>query len=171
MQLLLPDLYVSSIQAIDLDQLKQQGIKGMITDLDNTLIEWNRPEATPELATWLKLVQHEGFQLVVVSNNIEERVRRFCQPLGIPFISRARKPLAASFKKAQQMLGLERDEIVVIGDQLLTDVLGGNRLGFYTILVVPLVETDGFFTRFNRKMERIIFYWLEKKGLIVWEEK
>ena len=124
-----------------------------------------------QLANWLKLVHHKGFQLVVVSNNIEERVRRFCQPLGIPFISRARKPLGASFKKGAADVGTESEQIVVIGDQLLTDVLGGNRLGFYTILVVPLVETDGFFTRFNRKMERIIFYWLKKKGLIVWEEK
>lgn len=171
MRLFLPDLYVPSVYAIDLKDLKKRGIKGIITDLDNTLIEWNVPMASPDLARWLKQVEAEGFKLVVVSNNREDRVRRFCQPLDLPFISRARKPLRASFQKAETLLGLSREEIAVIGDQLLTDVLGGNRLGYYTILVVPLVETDGFFTRINRQMERMIFYWLKKKGLFLWEEK
>jgi hypothetical protein len=171
MRVLLPNQYVPSIYDIDLEELKYRGIKGIITDLDNTLIEWNSLEASLDLADWLKHVEESGFQLMVVSNNQEERVRRFCQPLGIPFIHRARKPLRFSFKKAQKMMGLHHDEIVVIGDQLLTDVLGGNRLGYYTILVVPLVETDGFFTRFNRKMERLIFYWMKKRGIVVWKEK
>lgn len=171
MRLFLPDLYVPSVFAIDLEELKKQGIKGMIADLDNTLIEWNVPLATPDLARWLKQVEAQGFKLVVVSNNREERVRRFCQPLELPFISRARKPLRSSFKKAEQMLGLSKEEIAVVGDQLLTDILGGNRLGYYTILVIPIVETDGFFTRLNRKMERLIFYWLKKKGLFLGDEK
>jgi uncharacterized protein len=62
-------------------------------------------------------------------------------------------------------------ETVVIGDQLFTDVLGGNRLGFHTILVVPVAETDGFWTRINRRMERVALYWMRRKGMITWKTK
>ncbi|GGK18190.1 hypothetical protein GCM10010965_09070 [Caldalkalibacillus thermarum] len=168
---LLPDLYVPSVYDIDLEALKQRGVKGIITDLDNTLIEWDRPSATPELAEWLKKVEHMGFKIVVVSNNNEDRVRRFCQPLSIPFIHKARKPFHFAFKRAQHMMNLSSREVVVIGDQLLTDVLGGNRLGLYTILVVPVADTDGFFTRINRRIERIAFYWMRKKGMLTWEQE
>lgn len=167
---LLPDLHLESIYELNLVQLRQRGIKGMITDLDNTLIEWDKPSAPPELADWLKQVENAGFKVTVVSNNNEERVRRFCQPLSIPFIHSARKPFRASFKKAQQMMALEADEVVVIGDQLFTDVLGGNRLNLYTILVVPIAETDGFWTRFNRRLERIALYYMRKRGMISWEK-
>ncbi len=68
-------------------------------------------------------------------------------------------------------MGLKKEEIVVIGDQLLTDVLGGNFAGFHTILVVQIVETDGKITRFNRMIERRILNWMRRKGMITWEEK
>jgi HAD superfamily phosphatase (TIGR01668 family) len=167
---LLPDLYVKSIYEIDLTDLKAKGIKGIITDLDNTLIEWDRPEATPELLAWLKHIENEDFKLVVVSNNHEKRVARFAEPLGIPFIHGARKPFHRAFKLAQEMMTLSEQEVVVIGDQLFTDVLGGNRLGLYTILVVPVAETDGFFTRFNRRLERFAFHLMRKRGMLPWKE-
>ena len=90
---------------------------------------------------------------MIVSNNNEKRVKAFSDPLGIPFIHKARKPLGAAFKRVNQSNGNNREETVIIGDQLLTDVLGGNRAGFYTILVVPVAQSDGFFTRFNRAVE------------------
>lgn len=170
LKMLLPDLYVKSIHEIDLDALKERGIRGIITDLDNTLIEWDRPDATPELLDWLKKVEAENMKLVVVSNNNEQRVSRFAEPLGIPYIHKARKPFHKAFKLAQEMMTLDTSQVVVIGDQLFTDVLGGNRLGFYTILVVPVAETDGFFTRFNRRMERFAFHLMRKRGMLSWEE-
>ncbi|RKD23963.1 hypothetical protein BEP19_05955 [Ammoniphilus oxalaticus] len=168
---LLPNLYVSSIYQIDLQALKQKGIKGIITDLDNTLIEWDRPDATPELLEWLKQLREEGFKVIVVSNNNQPRVSSFAEPLGIPYISRAKKPSRASFHKAMNILGVSANQIVMIGDQMLTDILGGNRLGLYTILVSPVAQTDGFFTKINRGIERIALARLRKKGLITWEEK
>jgi HAD superfamily phosphatase (TIGR01668 family) len=78
--------------------------------------------------------------------------------------------MTRAFKRAIQDMKLKREEIVVIGDQLLTDVLGGNRLGLHTILVVPVASTDGLWTRFNRKMERLILGWMKKRGMINWEE-
>lgn len=167
---LLPDLHVNSIYEINLEELKQRGVRGIITDLDNTLIEWDRPGATPELIEWLKEIEREGFKLVVVSNNNQSRVASFATPLNIPFIFSARKPFNKSFKTAQQMMKLRPDEVVVIGDQLFTDVLGGNRLNLYTILVVPVASSDGIFTRFNRKLERIALSFMRKRGMITWED-
>lgn len=167
---LIPDLHANSIYEINFDELKGRGIKGIITDLDNTLIEWDRPNATPELEKWFEKMAAEGFQIVVVSNNNEERVKRFCDPLGIPFIHGAKKPFNRAFRQAKVLMKLKPEEVVVIGDQLFTDVLGGNRLNLYTILVVPVASTDGFFTRFNRKMERIALRMLRKRGLLTWEQ-
>jgi uncharacterized protein len=166
---LLPDLHVNSIYDIDMEALKKRGIKGIITDLDNTLIEWDRPQATPKLAQWQKKVEEDGLKVTVVSNNKGKRVQAFSEPLGIPFIHNARKPFHTSFKRAKEMMGLQAEEVVVIGDQLFTDVLGGNRLNLYTILVVPVSETDGFFTRFNRRLERWAMSSMRRRGLITWE--
>jgi HAD superfamily phosphatase (TIGR01668 family) len=97
-------------------------------------------------------------------------VKTFSDPLKIPFIHKAKKPMGKAFLKAVQNMNLKKEEVVVIGDQLLTDVLGGNRNGFQTILVVPVASTDGFFTRINRKIERRIMESLKRKGMLQWEE-
>ncbi len=167
----LPNEFVNNVYAITPEHLKNLGIKGIITDLDNTLVEWDRPLATPELANWFKSMKDAGIKITVVSNNNETRVGKFCEPLGIPFIHRARKPLAVSYKKAYQLLNLKADEVCMIGDQLLTDVFGGNRQGIHTILVVPVASTDGIWTRFNRMVERRILSSFKKQGLLQWEDK
>lgn len=166
---LLPDLYVQSVYEIDLLALRQAGVKGIITDLDNTLIAWNRAEATPEVAEWLQKVK-EHFKVVIVSNNNEQRVATFSIPLDVPYIYKARKPFQFSFQKAMQQMNLAPNEVAVIGDQLFTDVLGGNRLNLYTILVTPVAKTDGFWTRFNRRLERVALHTMRKRGLITWQQ-
>jgi HAD superfamily phosphatase (TIGR01668 family) len=169
---LVPNLQVSSIYDIDLDALEQQGIKGIITDLDNTLVAAEYPMATPELIRWLDTLQNRGFKVVVVSNNNQTRVSKFADPLNVPYIHRAKKPSNISFKKALKLLGLEREKVVVIGDQMFTDVLGGNRMGLYTILVIPIaIGEEGFFTKINRTMEKIALRWMRKKGWMTWEDK
>lgn len=170
MKLFLPSEYVKNIYQITPQNLKERGIKGIITDLDNTLIEWDRPSATPELIKWFKSMNEGGIKVTVVSNNNEKRVKLFSDPLQIPFIHRARKPMTRAFRRALTSMQLQPEEVVVIGDQLLTDVLGGNRLGLHTILVVPVAQSDGFATQFNRKIERRIMKNLKRKGLIQWEE-
>lgn len=166
----LPNEYVKSIFHISPETLIEKGIKGIITDLDNTLVEWDRPEATPEIIAWVKQMQQAGLQVTILSNNNEIRVKSFCTPLGTPFIFDARKPLRKSFKKALALMSLKREEVVMVGDQLMTDVLGGNRFGVYTILVVPVASSDGFFTKFNRQIERRIMAKLKRSGMIEWEE-
>lgn len=166
----LPNQHVLSIHDIKPSKLKEHDIKGIVTDLDNTLVAWDVPEATPELRQWFKSMQEAGIKITVVSNNHEKRVKAFCHPLGIPFISRARKPMRRAICKAIGQMDVEKENIVVIGDQLLTDVLGGNRLGVHTILVVPVKETDGWTTRINRRIERYIMSYMRKKGWIQWED-
>jgi len=165
----LPNDYVKSIFEITPQFLKERNVEGIITDLDNTLVEWDRPLATPELTEWFKTMKENGIQMVIVSNNSEKRVQAFADPLNIPYIYKAQKPIGRAFRKALDMLKLPKEKVVVIGDQLLTDILGGNRSGFHTILVVPVTQTDGLGTRINRKIERQILKWFNKKGLLQWE--
>lgn len=166
----LPNEHVKSVLDIKPVELKEKGIKGIITDLDNTLVEWDRPNATPQLIKWFDEIRKQDIQVTIVSNNNEERVKAFSDPLKIPFIFRARKPMVLAFNKAILRMGIKKEETVVIGDQLLTDVLGGNRGGFHTILVVPVAQTDGMATKLNRFIERRILNWFRKKGMLQWED-
>lgn len=171
LKMFLPDEHVYSIFEISPDHLKEKGIKGIITDLDNTLVAWDQKDATHEVIEWFKLMKEHDIQVTIMSNNNEERVTYFSEPLNIPFIYSARKPLGQAFRQAGKVMKLEKNEMVVVGDQLLTDVLGGNRANLYTILVVPIVQSDGVLTRFNRKIERRLLSWFQRKGYISWEEE
>ncbi len=146
------------------------GIKGVITDLDNTLVAWDVKDATPEVIKWFQELKDNDIKVTIISNNDEERVSVFSEPLEAPYVYSARKPLVHAFKKATKQMKVNKHEVVVIGDQIMTDVLGGNLGGFHTILVVPIVKTDGKFTRINRMMERRILNWMRKKGMITWED-
>ena len=158
-----PSQFVKTIFHITPEELKEKDIRGIITDLDNTLVEWDRPDATPQLVKWFAEMQQAGIQVTIVSNNNEMRVKSFANPMQIPFIYKARKPFRQAFRRALALMGLQPHEVVVIGDQLLTDVLGGNRLNLHTILVIPVAKSDGFFTRFNRLVERRIFSYLKRR--------
>lgn len=166
----LPDEHVKSVFDIDPAALKQKGIKGIITDLDNTLVAWDVREATPEIISWFKQMSDHDIKVMIISNNKQERVKFFSEPLDTPFVFSARKPLSRAFKTAAKQMKLKKEDMVVIGDQLLTDVLGGNFAGFHTILVLPIVQTDGKITQFNRKIERRILNYMRRKGKITWEE-
>ena|SRR5699024_406149 len=162
----LPKRYVKDVFQIKPDMLKEQGIKGIITDLDNTLVAWDVADATGEIVEWISMLQEAGIQVTIISNNNEERVRVFSEPIKVPFEAAARKPSTKAFRRASKRMQLEPHEVAVVGDQLLTDVLGGNRGGFHTILVVPIVQTDAKVTRFNRAIERRILNHFYKKGYL-----
>lgn len=153
--------------AITPEILKKEGKKGVIIDLDNTLVPWNVNEATPEVKDWLQKMKDHDIKVIIFSNNNKERVTIFAEPLDTPYVYYARKPLKRGFKKAIDILDLNKEDVVVIGDQLLTDILGGNRAGIDTILVVPIVESDAKITQFNRKMERRILNHFYRKGKLV----
>ncbi len=168
---LLPDAYVNSVYEITPERLHELGIQGIITDLDNTLVEWDRADATEEIIAWFAQLQDAGIHVIIVSNNNEERVKHFATPLGIPYIHRAKKPLGSAYYAGLLKLRLRRDKVAMVGDQLLTDIFGGKRQKLYTFLVRPVAESDGVVTLFNRFIERRIFNDLKRKGITTWEEK
>lgn len=149
---------------IDLERLRARGIGGLILDLDNTLIAWDQEEIPPALTAWIERAHSLGFQLYLVSNGIPSRVRRVAKALGLPAITSAVKPRKRPFRQAMHRFGLTSDQVAVIGDQLFTDILGGNRLGLYTVLVNPVSAREATHTRFVRKVERRILQRLQRQG-------
>lgn len=166
----MPNDYVQSVFQIDIEKLANSGFKGIITDLDNTLVGWDVKTPTKEIQEWFKKANDLGLTITIVSNNSEKRVSGFSKDLDVDFIFKARKPMGRAFKKAIQHMNIKPEETVVIGDQMLTDVLGGNNNGLYTIMVVPVKKTDGFLTRLNRIIERRLLNHFKRKGYITWEE-
>ena len=154
MKLLTPDVYVDSVFHIHLDKLKERGIKGLIIDIDNTLVGWDTKYASVKTKEWLLNLQKEGFQVCLVSNNTEDRVVTFNEELKLLAIHRATKPRLIPCKRAMEKMGTNVKNTAVIGDQIFTDVLGGNRMGLCTVLVVPIVSKEFWWTNFVRKVER-----------------
>lgn len=154
MKLLTPDLYVESILHLDLEKLKTKEIKGLIIDIDNTLVAWDIKYASDKAKKWLLNLKKEGFEVCLVSNNTEDRVVTFNEELKLPAIHRATKPRRGPFKRAMEILGTNVKNTAVIGDQIFTDVLGGNRMGLFTVLVVPIESKEFWWTTFVRKIER-----------------
>src|SRR5699024_1650018 len=127
LNLFLPNKHVNHIYDITPAFLQSKNIKGMIVDLDNTLLPWGMAHATEEVIEWLRKMKEASIQVTILSNNNADRVFIFAETLEAPFVSRAKKPVRRAFLKAQKMMNLNKEEIIVVGDQLLTDVLGGNR--------------------------------------------
>ena len=157
-----PDQYYQDIFSIDLDQLKKEGIKGMLCDIDNTIVPWSEYSVLEEVIDWFAEVKRRGFKICLLSNGRDERVNYFSKKLSIPAVGLAIKPARKAFRLAQEKLGLEKEEIVVVGDQIFTDIFGGNRMGFKTILVDPLSKKEFFMTRIMRRLERLVFKRREK---------
>jgi hypothetical protein len=156
LKLLIPDLYVKRIYNISLKYLKQNKIKGIIIDLDNTIAPWDSNQIDKDFSDWLHLVKDKDIQIVLVSNNKKERVGSFSQMIDVPYIASAIKPFRAAFIRAIGVMKLERNQIVVIGDQIFTDILGGNMLGLHTILVEPMASKEFIGTKVLRAMERLV---------------
>ena len=157
-----PDLILDSIYELDLEKLKKRGIRGIITDLDNTLVLWNAQEIEEPLQHWFQDLKDAGFKVCILSNNSSGRVQEFAALAGVPAVSKAVKPRRTGFRRALGQMGLQAGETAVLGDQIFTDILGGNRTGLFTILVTPLSQKEFFGTRLVRQVERILLRKLKK---------
>ncbi|WP_053959242.1 YqeG family HAD IIIA-type phosphatase [Sulfobacillus thermosulfidooxidans] len=155
-KLLQPRLFLTSIFDLDLARLHDRGVRGLIMDLDNTLVGWNRPDLSQELKMWFQDVRAHGFKMCIVSNNMTERVEQFAEKVGVMAIPKAAKPRRRSFRLAMRKMGTTRHNTAVIGDQVFTDILGGNRLRLFTILVHPIDTHEYWTTRLVRKLERYV---------------
>src|SRR5690554_7309557 len=115
---LTPDLYVKSVYDIDLDALIRRGIKGIITDLDNTLVAWDDPLPNEQLLAWLREIQSRGVSVFIVSNNSQDRVQKFAEAFGVPAISKAIKPRRGALRTACERMGVELEQAALVGDQI-----------------------------------------------------
>ena len=157
LKLLQPKEIVSRLEDINLQRLKARGICALLIDLDNTVVRRDHDLFTPEAKGWLERAREMGFKICIVSNNSTRRVQNLARQVGVPFVHRAVKPLRRPFYRAMKLLGVSAAETAVIGDQLFTDVLGGNRAGLYTILVEPLPGKEFWATRLiSRRLEKLV---------------
>ncbi len=163
---LCPKLQANSILELDLDELIDSGIKGVIFDLDNTLVEWKKDTLSQEVIDLISRFKNKGFKLCILSNALEHRVEAVAQVLNIPYVSQAIKPRKSSFRKALEIMGTNPEETAVVGDQLFTDILGGNRMELYTIWTPPLSSTELLSTRAVRQIERLVIKRFRKKGFL-----
>lgn len=149
-----PDDYIQSIFEIDTADLKKKGIKALIFDIDNTLVPYDEPEPTKEIIKFFKELQEKGFKICLFSNNTKERVIRFNSGLKLIAIHKANKPLKGKYKRVMKLLGTDQSSTAIVGDQIFTDVYGGNRAGIMTILVRPVSDKDELITKVKRGIER-----------------
>ncbi|MEW6308633.1 MAG: YqeG family HAD IIIA-type phosphatase [Bacillota bacterium] len=155
-EVLRPRDTADSIYHIDLAALKLKGIRGIIFDLDNTLTSWDQGQVLPELVRWFAALRQSGLNAAIVSNNKAARVEQFASALGIPGMAMAGKPRRGSFRKAMQLMGTTAADTAVVGDQVFTDILGGNRLGTHTVLVQPIGTAEFVWTRLMRRLEALV---------------
>lgn len=153
LDLLRPKYTSDSLLDVSLPDLSGMGIGGIIIDIDNTLTEWHSPILSEKAAVWLEQAVREGIRICFVSNNSPRRVQEVADKAGIPFVASAQKPRRHSFKRAMEIMGTTAGQTAVIGDQLFTDILGGNRMGLLTILVTPISSREFFGTRLMRLVE------------------
>ena len=158
---LYPNIYLNSVEEITIELLIKNKIKALILDVDNTLIDYNKnlPE---EKIKWSKNLQGQGIKMYILSNtNKKEKVKKVAQKLEIEYKVFAKKPLRSGFLKVKKILNLNSENIAVVGDQIFTDVIGGNRCDMFTILVDPIDSKDFWYTAWKRPIENHI-----KKKLI-----
>lgn len=152
-----PKSYFNSILEIDSKFFLKNNIKAILLDIDNTILD-TEDNMVEGLEDWVKNIQNQGINFCIVSNtNKKKKAERMSKILDIPYVYFAKKPLKFGFKKAKKILQEENNQnIAVIGDQVLTDVLGANRCKMYSILVAPLKSSDIWVTKFNRLLEKQI---------------
>ena len=167
----MPDFAVEAVYDLTVQSLKDQGIKAVLVDLDNTLIAWNNPDGTPEMKQWLHDLRDAGIRIIVVSNNSKKRVQRAVEKFGIDYVYWALKPFTFGIDRAMKEFHYEKNEVVMVGDQLMTDIRAAHRAGIRSILVKPLVQHDSIKTQINRARERRMMRKIaEKYGPITYKK-
>lgn len=156
MKKLIPNAYQKDILNINYEKLKEKKVKILIFDFDNTIMEYKNTNLKKEIEELLKKLKKD-FEIYVVSNSIKtKKLEPICEKLDITFVNKSMKPLKKGYKKLE-IDNIKPSQIAAIGDQLLTDVYGANKMGYYSILTDPLKkENEVISTKFNRMIENII---------------
>ncbi len=154
--LLYPNTYLKKVEDINIEFLQKNKLKALILDLDNTLIDYNK-NLSDNIIQWAKELKGQGVRLYILTNsNDKQKVEKVAGKLGIPYQSFAMKPFKKGFLKIQKILNIKPENIAVVGEQIFTDIIGGNRCNMHTILVDPICEKDYWYTAWKRPIENKI---------------
>lgn len=154
--MLRPKAQLTSVTQLTPQWLAERGLRAVLLDLDNTLIPYKTYGEPPkEVLEWLEALRETGIEVRLVSNALSGRVRYWSQKLGVPGYGPVGKPWFG-YAGAIRDLELPPQEVAVVGDQVFTDILGGNLVGAYTVLVTPLSDRDLMYTRLVRKLEALV---------------
>lgn len=154
--LLYPKEYMKNVTEITLEFLKENNIKGLILDIDNTLINFDK-EILSGAKQWCEQNKRNGIKMCILSNtNKIEKVEKVAKQLNLPYLYFAKKPFKSGFLRAQKLLDLPNENIAVVGDQIFTDVIGANRCKMFAILTKPIDKRDILPTRIKRPLENIV---------------
>ena len=165
MKVFIPNRYYKSIYDIDYKKLRNEGIRALLFDSDNTLALISEGLPPKKVLDFIGKLSKD-FDIYIVSNNNRDRIEKFCKPFNAEFVSFALKPLSKGFRQIKRKRNYKKSEMCVIGDQLMTDIFGGNRYKCFTILVDPLGKKDLKVTFVNRFIENRIINHLSKKGIL-----
>lgn len=160
---LLPDYLVANVSRLDENFYKSHGIKAAVFDIDNTLVAHTEPEPPKNVLDYFAFLDSIGIKYGIVSNNSMDRVELFCKKLGIPYYYKALKPGKKYLKKVLADLDTNPKNAVLVGDQLFTDIYGGNRMKMLSVMVTAVGEDETGFVSFKRKFEKKILSKNEKK--------
>lgn len=163
--MLKPSLIYKGVQYIDLKTLKEKEIKGILLDIDNTLIDYTKV-LSKEIIEWVKNAKKEGFKLCILSNsNKMDKIIPIAKKLDIKYVSFAKKPSKKGYRKAAQLLNIEPKKIAMVGDQVFTDVLGANRMNMLSIYVEPINKKEYWYTKWKRPIEAVILKIFKNKRI------
>lgn len=152
-----PAYYANHILEITPEFIRACGCSAVLADIDNTLSHVDAPDATPEGIRWMQSLKDAGIAFGFISNNDPPRVEPFAEKYGAAFFCHAQKPMPNGYYKLAERLGKPISECMLVGDQLFTDVLGGNNAGMCTIIVTPLCEEeDPLDFRKRRRLEKLL---------------
>lgn len=162
-----PDVVVSSVTDIHPAQLVEQGIQAVLLDLDNTLVPWQKVDVPDAVRQWIEGMKEAGLRLCLVSNTRRRRrLEVLSKELGIAYVPKAFKPRRYGLRQALHLLQSTPEQAVMIGDQIFTDVWGGNRMGMHTILVLPMARREFIGTKVSRLLERILLWAYRRAGIL-----
>ena len=155
--LLKPKIKLKRITDISISILKKYDIDTLILDVDNTMSTHHGQVLTDGLSDWIDMMHKNNIGLIVLSNSKEQRVKPFAEKINLPYISLGLKPLPFGYFKALKKGGSKRKNTAIVGDQIFTDILGGNIVGVKTILLTPIKPEDGISFKIRRKIEKFLF--------------
>ena len=156
MTFLRPDAVVTSLASIDLETLWHKGKRGIILDLDNTITPWRQDTLTVEAEDLIAKARSMSYKIHLLSNASGKRTKRVALQIDVGYTAPGFKPFQGGYNRALKQLALSAEQVIAIGDQIFTDIWGGNRAGCYTILVTPVERTEFIGTKFMRLLELII---------------